>query len=61
MGIFDKLKSLVGGHEEQADKAIDKAGDAADEKTGSKYSEQVDKAQDTAKDYVDGDKGGSGS
>ena len=34
--------------EKASDAAIDKAGDAVDEKTGGKHAEQVDKAQEAA-------------
>ncbi|MET8546988.1 antitoxin [Kitasatospora sp. NPDC004799] len=50
MSMLDKLKSLLKGHEEQADKAVDKAGDAFDERTQGKYSSQVDTAQEKLKD-----------
>lgn len=49
MSMMDKLKNLLKGHEEQADKAVDKAGDAVDEHTQGKYSGQVDTAQEQAK------------
>ncbi|RKT19794.1 antitoxin protein of toxin-antitoxin system [Streptomyces sp. 1114.5] len=49
MSMMDKLKSLLKGHEEQADKAVDKAGDAVDERTQSKYSGQVDATQEQLK------------
>ncbi|MFD3925276.1 MULTISPECIES: antitoxin [unclassified Streptomyces] len=50
MSVMDKLKSMLKGHEAQADKGIDKAGDAVDDKTQGKYSGQVDTAQDKLKD-----------
>ncbi|MFC8013862.1 antitoxin, partial [Streptomyces cinereoruber] len=37
------------GHEDQAGKGVDKAGDFADKKTQGKYSGQVDTAQDKLK------------
>ncbi|WP_030060645.1 antitoxin [Streptomyces novaecaesareae] len=49
MSMMDKLKSLLKGHEEQADKAVDKAGDAVDERTQGKYSGQVDTSQEQLK------------
>ncbi|GAB7184812.1 antitoxin [Kitasatospora sp. Ki12] len=49
MSMMDKLKSLLKGHEEQADKAVDKAGDTVDERTQGKYSGQVDAAQEQLK------------
>lgn len=50
MSMLDKLKSLLKGHEEQAEKAVDKAGDTVDERTQSKYSDQVDAAQEHVRD-----------
>ncbi|MET9293927.1 antitoxin [Streptomyces sp. NPDC003077] len=46
MSVMDKLKQMLKGHEDQAGKGIDKAGDAFDERTQGKYSGQVDTAQD---------------
>ncbi|MFF2073688.1 antitoxin [Kitasatospora sp. NPDC058162] len=50
MSMLDKLKGLLKGHEDQATKGVDKAGDAFDERTEGKYSSQVDTAQDKLKD-----------
>ncbi|MCH0564608.1 MULTISPECIES: antitoxin [unclassified Streptomyces] len=50
MGVMDKLKQLLKGHEEQADRAVDKAGDAVDDRTGGTYAGQVDTAQEKLKD-----------
>ncbi|MFJ9692190.1 antitoxin [Kitasatospora sp. NPDC101183] len=49
MSMFDKLKDLLKGHEDQAKQGVDKAGDAFNERTGSKYESQVD----TAKQKID--------
>lgn len=49
MSLIDKVKNFLNQHEAQVDKAIDKAGDIADQRTGGKYSEQIDKAQEQAK------------
>jgi MT0933-like antitoxin protein len=49
MSLIDKVKNFLSQHEAQVDQAIDKAGDIADQRTGSKYSEQIDKAQEQAK------------
>ncbi|MBB4156039.1 hypothetical protein FB387_006076 [Streptomyces cinereoruber] len=46
---MDKLKGMLKGHEDQAGKGVDKAGDFADKKTQGKYSGQVDTAQDKLK------------
>jgi hypothetical protein len=52
MGIFDKAKDAMGEHSEQVDAGIDKAGDAVDERTGSKHAGQVDQGQEMAKDKL---------
>ncbi|MGW3956463.1 antitoxin [Streptomyces sp. NPDC004752] len=52
MSIMDKLKGMLKGHEDQASKGIDKAGDYADERTGNKYQSQVDTAQQKMKDEL---------
>ncbi|MFF2508997.1 antitoxin [Streptomyces sp. NPDC058067] len=58
MSMMDKLKSMLKGHEEQAGKGVDKAGDMVDDKTQGKYSGQVDQAQDKLKDqFGRGDQG----
>ncbi|WP_432494574.1 antitoxin [Kineococcus auxinigenes] len=57
MGIADKAQQFAQGHEQQTDKAIDGAGDAADAKTGGKHAGAVDTAQDKADDAVGGDQG----
>ncbi|MEV5878977.1 antitoxin [Streptomyces sp. NPDC052101] len=49
MSLMDKLKSMLKGHEEMADKGIDKGGDYIDQRTGDKYQSQVDAAQDKLK------------
>ncbi|WEH38111.1 antitoxin [Streptomyces sp. NBC_01218] len=46
MSAMDKIKKMLKGHEEQAGKGVDKAGDMVDKKTGNKYEGQVDSAQD---------------
>jgi hypothetical protein len=56
MGLLDEAKKLIGKHDKQVDQAIEKAGDAVDDKTGGKYAAQVDKAQDIAEEKTgDGD------
>ncbi|MFC5722568.1 antitoxin [Streptomyces gamaensis] len=52
MSVLDKLKQMLKGHEDQAGKGIDKAGDMFDEKTGGKYSGQVDAAQEKLKEQL---------
>ncbi|MFE9172212.1 antitoxin [Streptomyces kebangsaanensis] len=52
MGMLDKLKGLMKGHEEQADRGVDKAGDYVDERTRGKYRSQVDTAQDRIREQL---------
>jgi hypothetical protein len=52
MGIFDRAKEALSGHNEQVEAVIDKAGDFIDEKTEGKYAEQVDQGQQMAKDKL---------
>jgi hypothetical protein len=52
MGIFDRAKEALSGHNEQAEAVIDKAGDFIDQKTEGKYAEQVDQGQQMAKDKL---------
>ena len=54
MGIMDKVKGLLGQHEEKVDDAIDKAADLADDKTDGKHTDKIDAAADKAKDVVEG-------
>jgi hypothetical protein len=54
MSLMDKLKGMLKGHEDQASKGIDKAGDYTDERTGDKYQSQVDTAQQKMKDELGG-------
>ncbi|GCD39259.1 hypothetical protein OEIGOIKO_07089 [Streptomyces chrestomyceticus JCM 4735] len=57
MSVLDKLKQMLKGHEDQAGKGVDKAGDFVDDKTQGKYSGQVDTAQDKLKGQFDQDQG----
>ncbi|MFD0277270.1 antitoxin [Kitasatospora sp. NPDC127111] len=50
MSMMDKLKQMLRGHEDQAEKAVDKAGDAVDERTQGRYGDHVDTAQEKAKE-----------
>ncbi|WP_395297968.1 antitoxin [Kitasatospora hibisci] len=50
MSMMDRLRQMLKGHEAQAEKAVDGAGDAVDERTQGKYAGQVDTAQEKAKD-----------
>jgi hypothetical protein len=49
MSIMDKVKDFLGKHGDQVDKAIEKAGDMADKKTGGKYADKIDMAQEQAR------------
>lgn len=52
IGIFDKAKDLAEDHPEQVDKAVEKAGDMADEKTGAEHSDQIDRAQQKVREFL---------
>jgi len=52
MGIFDRAKEALSGHNEQVGAVIDKAGDFIDQKTEGKHAEQVDQDQQMAKDKL---------
>ncbi|WP_030703849.1 MULTISPECIES: antitoxin [unclassified Streptomyces] len=49
MSALDKIKKMLKGHEDQAGKGIDKAGDMVDERTQGKHAKHVDTAQDKLK------------
>jgi MT0933-like antitoxin protein len=57
MSIMDKVKSLLGQHSDQAKGAVDKAGDAVDDRTGGKFTSQVDTGQEQADKFIDQAKG----
>ncbi|MFI8237044.1 antitoxin [Streptomyces sp. NPDC085866] len=52
MSMLDKIKGMLKGHEDVANKGIDKGGDYVDEKTQDKYRSQVDTAQQKLKDEL---------
>ncbi|SOE07442.1 antitoxin [Streptomyces sp. Ag109_G2-15] len=52
MSLMDKIKGMLKGHEDMADKGIDKGGDYVDEKTQAKYRSQVDTTQQKLKDEL---------
>ncbi|MEU2396152.1 antitoxin [Streptomyces sp. NPDC007369] len=52
MSMIDKLKQMLKGHEDQAGKGVDKAGDFADERTQGKYTSQVDTAQEKLREQL---------
>ena len=55
MGILDKAKEMMGKDDnaEKAKAGVDKAADAADDKTGGKYSDKIDSGADAAKSGMD--------
>lgn len=57
MSMMDKLKSMLKGHESQADKGVDKAGDYVDDRTEGKYRSQVDTGQERLKDELGREQG----
>ncbi|MFJ7327770.1 antitoxin [Streptomyces cyaneofuscatus] len=56
MSAMDKIKKMLKGHEDQAGKGVDKAGDMVDDRTQGKYSGQVDSAQDKLKQQFGGER-----
>ena len=52
MGIFDKAKDLIQGHEGQVDEGLDKGEEFVDERTGSQYTEQIGKGKDLLEDQL---------
>lgn len=56
MGIFDKIKGLVGGNADKVKDGLDKAGDVIDEKTGGEHTDKIDMATDKIGEMLeDGD------
>lgn len=56
MSAMDKIKNMLKGHEDQAAKGVDKAGDMVDDRTHGKYSDKVDTAQDKIKQQLGTDR-----
>jgi MT0933-like antitoxin protein len=54
MSVMDKLKDMLRGHSDQANKGVEKVGDFVDDKTGGKYRDQVGSAKQKAKDQIRG-------
>lgn len=52
MSMLDKIKGMLKGHEDVANKGIDKGGDYVDDKTQGKYKSEVDMAQQKLKDEL---------
>jgi MT0933-like antitoxin protein len=48
--FMEKAKDMASEHDVQVDQGLEKAGDAADERTGGKYGEQIDKGVDVAQE-----------
>jgi antitoxin protein of toxin-antitoxin system len=46
----DKAKDMLGQHPDQAEQAVDKAKEFADQKTGGKHTDQLDSAANKAKE-----------
>ncbi|HWU07103.1 MAG TPA: antitoxin [Streptomyces sp.] len=57
MSALDKIKKMLKGHEDQAGKGVDKAGDMIDDRTQGKYSKHVDTGQDRLKRQFGSDRG----
>jgi uncharacterized protein YjbJ (UPF0337 family) len=51
-GMVGKAKDAVSGHTDEAEKAVDAAGDKADDMTKGKYKDKVDQGQDAAKGAI---------
>ncbi|MEU0126564.1 MULTISPECIES: antitoxin [unclassified Streptomyces] len=56
MSAMDKIKKMLKGHEDQAGKGVDKAGDMIDDRTGGKYAKHVDTGQDKLKQQLGTDR-----
>ena len=52
MSFLDKAKDFLDKHDEQVDKALEKVGEQADQRTGGKYTEHIDKAVDAAQQHT---------
>ncbi|GGR97896.1 kanamycin biosynthetic protein [Streptomyces sp. JS01] len=56
MSAMDKIKKMLKGHEDQAGKGVDKAGDMVDDRTQGKYKDHVDTGQDKLKQQLGTDR-----
>jgi hypothetical protein len=52
MGIFDSIKSKLGGNKTQVKQGVDKAADVVDDKAGA-HADKVQQGAEVAKDAVD--------
>jgi hypothetical protein len=50
--LVDKAKQLAGKHPDQVNKGVDKAEQAAEQKTGGKYDSQIQDGGDRAEGYL---------
>jgi hypothetical protein len=50
--LIERVKKLAGKHPDQVNKAMDKAQQVADQKTGGKYGSQIQQAGDRAEGYL---------
>ncbi|GLY64268.1 antitoxin [Amycolatopsis taiwanensis] len=55
MSVMDKIKNMMKGHSEEAEKAVDKGAEYLNEKTHGKYESEIDAARDEAKKEFGGD------
>ncbi|MEZ5250242.1 MAG: antitoxin [Ilumatobacteraceae bacterium] len=53
MGLFDKVKGLTKGREQQIKQGIDKVADMAQKKAPDKHDGKIDQAATKAKGFVD--------
>ncbi len=53
MGFIDKLKGMLGGHQQQANQGVDKAATVVDERTGGAHSAQVESAATEGTEELD--------
>lgn len=55
-GFLDKAQDMADQHDDKVDQGLERAGDAADQRTGGGHSDQIDKAVDQAQQRTgDGD------
>ncbi|MGC4893741.1 antitoxin [Micromonospora sp. DT31] len=56
--FMDKAQDFADKHDKKVDQGIEKAGDAADKRSGGKYDQQIDKGVDAAQQRTgEGDTG----
>ncbi|MGK5499064.1 antitoxin [Streptomyces sp. URMC 125] len=64
MGFKDKVKGMMSRHGDKVDQGVEKAGDAADRRTGGKHRHHIDtgtgKARET-RERMTGEEGESGT